>query len=292
MLGSLGGLSQLCGDGGGQGAHRIKDTGGQVHRMTGGHEHGHGLAEPPAHTEHDRTKQTVLGRRQDHFINHLPAGGPHGLGRLAVPVRHRLQGVLGNGGHDRRRHEPQDHPGVQDIEPHRHVKDLDNERVHDGQPDKAPDNRRDGGQQLHQDFEGLAFLAGGELADIDGGAQGKGNRHHHGQPGDAGRARHQGEGAEFRQVLVGRFPVGRGEEFLDVHGVDDEIQAFLGDEDKDAEDEDDGGDPGHEDEKLHEFVDVPIPVAAVEVDRVHARSPCWLSLESAFRVRRRPGRGP
>ena len=64
MIRADGGFTQLRGNRGCQGAYRVEDAVRDVDRVTGRHQHRHGLAETPPDTQQDGAQQPVLGGRQ------------------------------------------------------------------------------------------------------------------------------------------------------------------------------------------------------------------------------------
>ena len=140
---------------------------------------------------------------------------------------------------------------------------MDDQRVHDGQADKSPNHGGDGGQQLHQHFQGLAGLAGGELTDIDGSTERKRNGHQHGESGHTRGTRDQRKYSVGGFPLGGRAPFGRGEEFDEIESSEDKLEALSCDEHKDPENEHDHRDPTDEHQDLNRLVDVPSRVTMV-----------------------------
>ena len=109
-------LAQLGGDGGRQRADRIEQAVRDLDRVAGGHQHGHGFADRPAHPQEHGGQQSVLGGRKQHAIDDLPAAGAQRQGRLAVGIGHGLQGVLADRDDDRHAHQGQDDAAVQEID--------------------------------------------------------------------------------------------------------------------------------------------------------------------------------
>ncbi len=86
----------------------------------------------------------------------LPPGGAEGDARLTIGVGHGLERVLADGDDDRDAHQGEDDAAVQDVDAHRSPREAHDEAAHHGEADEAPDDTRDGREQLDDDLERLA----------------------------------------------------------------------------------------------------------------------------------------
>jgi len=189
-------------DGGGHGAHRRDEgfeAGEDSGRVAGDHHHGHRFAQRATDTEHDGIENAAARRGDDHAPDDLPLGGAGGVGCFTERFGHRVKGIFGQrydgGDRDQRQ---QDSAGQGGQAGGQVEADAHGGREHED-ANEPQHNGRDAGQDLDQRFEDLVDALRGDLANVNRGADAKGQGDHHREQGHDQRA------ADERQDAIQPF---------------------------------------------------------------------------------------
>ena len=173
-------LAHLRGDGGGHGAHRVREVPRDDGRVARGHQDDHRLADGAAEAQHARGEDARRRRRQHHLPGRLPARGPQRERRLAVAARHRGERVLGHREDDRDDRQRQGQARHHRVEPVGEAEGVLEEGGEHHQREEAQHHRGNARQQLDGGLEHLAQPPGRELGGEQRARHPHRHRHRHG----------------------------------------------------------------------------------------------------------------